>query len=222
VAIPGSRECIATFVANKEVSMGRPRRHAELDVPHHIAHRGNHKQELFENDVDRRYYLALLHRFSRLTGTRIGGFCLMGNHIHVVAVPSSTRSLADCFGRTHRKYSEHLNRKRGARGTNWEGRYFAAAMSPRHTINALRYIERNPVEADLVSKPTDWEWSSAGTHCAMGRRWPLINVDLRGELADARGWRALIGTALNEEELQDVEWACIAASSGECSSTGYR
>ena len=202
--------------------MGRARRHAEIGVPHHVAHRGNHKRKLFDDDVDRRYYLALLHRFSRLTATRIAGFCLMSNHVHIIAIPGAQDSLSECIGRTHRKFSEHLNRRVGARGTNWEGRYFAQAMGPRHAINALRYIERNPVDAGLIDDASRWEWSSAAAHVGTGMHWPLLNFDVRGDLANPTLWRERLGIPLEEGEIQDLHWPAIAASTGEGSFGAYR
>lgn len=194
--------------------MGRKRREIVLEVPHHVAHRGNHRQALFMDDVDRRAYLALLHRNSRLSGTRIAGFCLMTNHVHVVAIPSGIHSISECFGRTHQQYSDHLNRRVGTRGGNWEGRFYCVPMGPRHTINALRYIERNPVEAGMVQRASDWSWSSASGHCGLGNPWPLLNADVRGELADPREWSMRVESALDEEELQDVEWAVLLAGRG--------
>ncbi|MBI1302261.1 MAG: transposase [Phycisphaera sp.] len=202
--------------------MGRARRHVEIGVPHHVAHRGNHKQRLFRDDTDRRYYLALLHRFSRLTATRIAGFCLMSNHVHVIAVPDAKDSIAECFGRAHRKFSEHMNRRRGTRGANWEGRYFAQTMGSTHALNALRYIERNPVDAGLVDEATSWEWSSAAAHAGLGKRWPLLNFDVRGELANPTEWRARLGVALEEEELQVLHWPAVAMVADEVCFGAYR
>ncbi len=186
--------------------MGRERRDIRLGVPHHVVHRGNHQSALFGTDDDRRLYLSLVHRFSRATGTGIAGFCLMRNHIHFVAIPSSVRSISQCFGQTHRKYSEFLNMRAGTYGTNWEGRFYSEPMSEEHAINALRYIERNPVTAGVVQSPTDWVWSSAGIHCCDGKRWPLVNRDIRGHLADPLKWRDLLRSELDEAELQTIGW----------------
>jgi putative transposase len=177
---------------------------------------------LFRDDTDRRYYLALLHRFSRLTATRIAGFCLMSNHVHVIAVPDAKDSIAECFGRAHRKFSEHMNRRRGTRGANWEGRYFAQTMGSTHALNALRYIERNPVDAGLVDEAMSWEWSSAAAHAGLGKQWPLLNFDVRGELANPTEWRARLGVALEEEELQVLHWPAVAMVADEVCFGAYR
>ncbi len=194
--------------------MGRGRRQSKIGMPHHVAHRGNHKRELFESDTDRRYYLALLHRHSRLTQTQVAGFCLMSNHVHLLLVPNCLASISECVGRTHRKYSEHLNRQYGVRGTNWEGRHFCQPMDAIHAVNALRYVERTPVEARMVDRATDWPWSSAAGHCLGEPAWPLVNADVRGVDADPIRWQMRLGVALCEEELCELHWPALAETSG--------
>ncbi|MFM7051419.1 MAG: transposase, partial [Planctomycetota bacterium] len=202
--------------------MSRPRRNIEIGQPYHIAHRGNHKQTLFTRDEDRAYYLALVHRFSRLTYTQIAAFCLMDNHVHFVAVPECKNSLSQCFGRAHRAYSEFLNRRRGVHGASWEGRFYSAAMDPRHVLNAVRYIERNPVDAGMVSHASEWPWSSAHMHCGSGRRWLLVNADVRAEYVDPREWRRVLGEPLLEEELQQIAWQSLSTTSHTCYSEAAR
>jgi putative transposase len=197
--------------------MGRELRKFVIGTPYHIAHRVSHRRALFDSDEDRLYYLSLLHRFSRKTATRIAGFCLLSNHVHVIAVPTALRGLSECFGLAHRRYSLFLNARRGLHGGNWEGRFYSAAMTPLHAQNALRYIERNPVEAGLVGNPWEWRWSSAAQHCGFAARWPLLNADIRGEGMDPFTWRRRVGEALVEEELVTVQWA----SQSVVSDTGY-
>jgi putative transposase len=192
--------------------MGRKLRRFAIGVPYHIAHRGNHKQNLFESDEDRLYYLSLLHRCSRMTGTRIAGFCLMSNHIHAIAIPSSLAGLSICFGAAHRRYSIFLNDRHGLRGSNWEGRFYSDAMDRHHAVNALRYIERNPVEAGLVRKAWDWRWSSAAHHCGLQAQWPLLTVDIRGQV-DPFAWRDSLGSPMAEEDLMGIRWAALSVAS---------
>jgi putative transposase len=201
--------------------MGRARRDIRLGVPHHVVHRGNHQATLFRTDDDRRLYLSLVHRFSRTTGTGIAGFCLMRNHVHFVAVPSSIRSISQCFGQAHRKYSEFLNMRAGTYGSNWEGRFYSEPMDEAHAINALRYIERNPVAAGVATDPTEWEWSSAAAHCGIGSRSVLLNCDVRRELADPLRWRDALRDALSDQELQTVTWLYRARGTDAPLETSY-
>ena len=201
--------------------MSRYRREVEVGVPHHIVHRGNHRMELFESDDDRRYYLSLLHRFSRVHELRIAGFCLMTNHVHVIGIPDRLKSLSRCIGVVHRMYSEHLNRRRGAHGSNWEGRYYSVPMQAAHALNALRYVERNPVEAGAATDPVSWTWSSAGHHAGAGQKWRILNADVRPpEIRDA-DWRKMLQKRLTEKELHEIRWAVISVPSATCVTGGH-
>ena len=48
---------------------------------------------------------------------RILGYCLMPNHVHVIAVPERETSLARAFGRAHSEYALAVNRETGERAT---------------------------------------------------------------------------------------------------------
>ncbi len=189
--------------------MGRPNRNFEIGVPYHIAHRGNRQMTLFESDIDRRYYLAMLGSLARRHGVRIGGFCLMSNHVHFAAVPECVKGISRCFGQLHKLYSEMLNTRNGRRGCCWEGRVYAGRMDARHACNALRYIERNPVQAGLVDAATDWIWSSARMHCGHPREWDFVTVDVRGEWVDSSEWKRSLGVPLSEEEMGTVGWIAL-------------
>jgi putative transposase len=76
-------------------------------------------------------------------------------------------------------------------GHLWQGRYHSSALDSDHFLNAIRYVERNPVEANLVSRAQDFRWSSAAAHCGM-RSDPLLepankSILLRG-IADWSRW----------------------------------
>jgi putative transposase len=62
--------------------------------PHHITQRGNNKETVFFTDEDRRFYLDALQRYKNTYGIRILAYCLMSNHIHILAVPERETSLA--------------------------------------------------------------------------------------------------------------------------------
>ena len=137
-------------------------------LPHHITQRGNRRADVFFDDDDRRRYLFLLGQYAERHGLAIWAYCLMTNHVHVVAVPSGEASLGNTFRDTHQAYAAWLNRKMRESGHLWQGRYFSCVLDDPHTWACVRYVERNPVRAGLVARAEDWAWSSAAAHC--GRR----------------------------------------------------
>jgi putative transposase len=62
-------------------------------VAHHITQRGNRREDIFFTDEDRETYLAWLKDYSRQHKVAILAYCLMSNHMHLVAVPETEESL---------------------------------------------------------------------------------------------------------------------------------
>jgi putative transposase len=88
--------------------MPRHRRVVLLGCPHHVMQRGNNRRDVLFSDEDRQVYLALLREYSLKYELGIIGFCLMTNHIHLIAVPQGQTSLAKALGRTHSDYARTL------------------------------------------------------------------------------------------------------------------
>lgn len=148
--------------------MTRLARVVRCGIPHHITHRGNHGDRIFEDHQDRSVYRRYLGESSQRYGLRIWAYSWLTNHIHMLAVPEKPDSLARAIGVAHRKYAHYFNRKRGKRGHLWEGRFYSAAMDEEHLWAAARYVEMNPVGAGLVDVPEQYPWSSARAHCGRG------------------------------------------------------
>ncbi len=81
--------------------------------PHHVTQRGNHRETVFRSDEDRRIYLTLLREKSRRYGLRLQGFCLMSNHVHLMAVREREDSLARALGRTHADFARWMHVQQG-------------------------------------------------------------------------------------------------------------
>ena len=145
------------------------------DCWHHVTQRGNHRQEVFPDDASRRFYLEVLRHQCEKYAVRLGGYCLMGNHVHLLAIPARANSLAGALGRTHNDYARWLNLRCGRTGHLWQNRFYSCAMDEAHRWDALRYVELNPVRAGLARYATDWEWSSAQAHCSGLDRLRLLD-----------------------------------------------
>ena len=97
----------------------------------------------------------------------------MFNHVHFMAVPQREDSLGKVFKYTNMKYSQYYNNKMKVSGHLFQGRFFSCVLDERHMIVLARYIERNPVRANLVRKPCLWSYSSATIHCRIDQDDPL-------------------------------------------------
>lgn len=134
-------------------------------VPHHITQRGNRREDVFFVEEDYHTYLDWLSHYSQQHQLEILAYCLMTNHIHLVAVPAHESSLQQVFKPLHMRYAQRINRIRKWRGHFWQGRYYSSPMDERYMWSAIRYVERNPVRARMVREAEDYPWSSAANHC---------------------------------------------------------
>ncbi|MGH6614815.1 transposase [Sphingomonas sp.] len=135
-------------------------------IPHHVTQRGNRRERVFFEDGDYTLYLDLLAEAAERARVAIWGYCLMPNHVHIIAVPSDEDGLRRTFRYVHRHYTGYINARMRVTGHLWQGRFSSVAMDEAHLVSALRYVALNPVRAKLTERAQDWRWSSATAHIA--------------------------------------------------------
>jgi len=133
-------------------------------MPHHVTQRGNRRQPVFFCDDDYLAYIDLMGQWCRRHDVAIWAWCLMPNHVHLIAVPQTETGLARAIGEAHRRYTRRINFRENWRGHLWQERFASFPMDERHLFAALRYVEMNPVAAGMVSAPARYRWSSARSH----------------------------------------------------------
>ena len=136
-------------------------------VPHHITQRGNRRDDVFYSDEDREVYLAWLKDYAQTYDVDVLAYCLMTNHIHLVAVPGSDDALEKSLRPLHMRYAQRINRRNGWKGHLWQGRFFSSPLDDTYLWAAIRYVERNPVRTGLVHSAESYRWSSAAGHCGL-------------------------------------------------------
>lgn len=153
--------------------------------PHHVTQRGSRKQRTFFDPSDYQAYTELLANLRKRVGVRIWSYCLMPNHVHVIAVPQNRRALAKLFGVVHQRYAKRVNADHGWRGHLWQARFFSAVMDESYALAAMRYVELNPVRAGLCDRPELWPWSSVHAH--LGTRSDAL-VDSCSLINEIENW----------------------------------
>ncbi len=86
----------------------------------------------------------------------VWAYCLMANHVHLIAVPPTEGGLQRAIGEAHRRYTRRVNFREGWRGHLWQGRFASFPLDEGYLLAAGRYIEQNPVRAGLAGTP--WRW----------------------------------------------------------------
>jgi putative transposase len=167
-------------------------------VAYHITQRGTDGRPVFLADEDRTSYLRMLSLNRKQARVRILAWCLMSNHIHLVAIPECEDSLEILLRRVHGRYAQMFNARTGRTGHLWQSRFFSCALDSLHLWRALAYVERNPVRAGLVERPEQYAWSSARVHLGFERdRYGLLDLDFWEEFGGTLAWRDLL---LSREE----------------------
>jgi putative transposase len=183
-----------------EVVMPRVARIVVPEAPHHVTQRGNRRQRTFFSDADYAGYLGLMANACRRAGVEIWAYCLMPNHVHLIAVPSTEAALAEAVGTAHLHYTRRINRREDWNGYLWQGRFASFPMDDAHLASCVRYIALNPVRAGLVGCASDWRWSSVRAHLE-GRRDPLITPGPVSEMIGADP-HAFFASDVEEEGLR--------------------
>ena len=130
--------------------MARITRIVVPQYPHHIIQRGNRRQKVFFQDSAYESYLKFLKEYSMKYNLSIVSYCLMPNHVHLIAIPEEENSLALGIGETHRNYTRMIHFRKNWKGYFWQGRFSSYVLDDAYLYNVVKYILLNPVKAKDV------------------------------------------------------------------------
>ena len=184
--------------------MARFARVIALGVPHHITQRGNARRFILDSDADRRVYLDLLRQSAERSEIELIGYCLMSNHVHLIAIPNKANVLGLALKDAHGRYASYWNAMRCSSGHVWQGRYYSCPLDESHLWEALRYTELNPVRASMVAKAEGWGWSSAAAHCGSASAESWLGMELWRKRWSAAGWREYLEAGESQAALAAI------------------
>jgi REP element-mobilizing transposase RayT len=140
--------------------MGRPWREEYNGGIYHVISRGNNKEYIFKESIDKGYFIKLLKEYSEAMGYRVYGYILMSNHYHVI-IQIFDRMLQEIMHRINNNYSKYFNYKYNRIGHVFQGRYKAIQVQDeRYMLKLLRYVHQNPVRAGMCKSIEEYKWSS--------------------------------------------------------------
>jgi putative transposase len=190
--------------------MARLPRITPVDVPVHIIQRGNNRQVCFVSPDDHAAYVCRLKEYSEKYGVDVHAWVMMTNHVHLLCTPRRSGAVSrmmQSLGRCYVRYFNHAYRRTG---TLWEGRYKSCLVQADHYLLAVyRYIELNPVRAEMVTDPGEYHWSSYQVN-ALGKKSALCTphpvYQALGMTPDERmdNYMALFRSHIDEELLEEI------------------
>ena len=197
----------------------------------HVVHRGNHRERVFFQDDDYRYYLHLLARVSQHYDTSIHAYVLMTNHIHLLATAAQPDGISRTMHDVAGSYSRWVNKQLDRTGSVWEGRFHSSLVdSDYYCLACYQYIEMNPVRAGIVASPAEYRWSSY--HENVGARalcivHPHDSFYALGSSRVARtdSYRAIINERLSDTAVSTIREGMrrgLAIGSARAANDGHR
>jgi putative transposase len=182
--------------------MARKARIVAVGCAHHVTQRGNNREIVFRTPAHSARYLDLLARHATQEGLDILGYCLMTNHVHLVVIPQGRQSLARALRRAHGEYAQFMNRSYHRSGHLWQNRLYSCALDERHLWTALRYVEQNPVRAQMVRRAEEWGWSSARDHLDLRTGGPVtLRMAEWRQAFTPEEWASCLNSVPDEEEV---------------------
>lgn len=159
--------------------MARKARQLSSTGTYHAIVRGTNRQDLFLEEGDRRYYLALLRGFKAETFCSILGYCLMDNHVHLLVKEQVAGQIGRLMHRLGTTYAIWFNQKYERVGHLFQGRYASEAIeSDRSLMAVLRYIHQNPMKAGLPNDCAARRFSSHGAYLAGQDPFGVAETDM--------------------------------------------
>jgi putative transposase len=180
---------------------------------YHVLNRAVARLPLLQKDGDFEAFVRVMIETKDKHAIRLLGFCLMPNHWHLLLWPRRDGELS-AFIRwlTHTHTMRwHAHYHSSGSGHVYQGRFKAFPIQEdEHFYSVARYVERNPLRANLVRKAQAWRWSSLGQEHASDAK---ARVELDGwPVPRPEDWIALVNEAQTEKELEALRRAAQRGS----------
>jgi putative transposase len=184
--------------------MPRGPRNLQDGLIYHVLNRGNFKSVVFHNSCDYRGFLKLIEDSKENHTIDMFAYCLMPNHFHFVLRPRIAEHLSKGM---HWLMNNHIQRYRiiyQSSGHIWQDRFKQfPVQQDKHFLTVLRYVERNPVRANLVPSAKDWPWSSFKLRM---KNEPNSIIDIP-PIELPNDWGEFVNQPLTEKELESVRYS---------------
>ena len=179
----------------------------------HVIQRGNNREACFYEEADYKAYLSFLKDAAVKHQVMIHAFVLMTNHVHLLLTPSDERGVSRMMQALGRKYVQYFNYAHNRTGTLWEGRYKSTVVdADNYLLKVYRYIELNPVRANMVEHAADYPWSSyqanaGGKAIQLLTPHPLYNGLGKTEKARQAAYQTLFNGTMPEQDINAIRHA---------------
>lgn len=179
--------------------MARTARASVGGICYHVINRGNAGMRVLQTEADYRAFMKLIGEACERVAMRVWGLCLMPTHFHFGLWPVNDGDLSRWMQWLLTAHVRRYHRVHKSHGHVWQGRFKAFPIQDdAHFLTVLRYIERNPLRAGLVSRAEEWTWSSLR---AWGSQQGQASLHA-GPMPRPENWLEFVNQPQSEQELK--------------------
>jgi len=131
---------------------------------YHVINRANGRLQIFNNTGEYALFERLMLEAKELTDMRILAYVVMPNHWHLVLHPRNEGDMSAFMHRLTNAHTRNVHARTGTTGSGhlYQGRYKSFLVdTDQYFLSLVKYVERNPVRAQLATRCEDWQWGSA-------------------------------------------------------------
>ena len=181
--------------------MPRPPRQIFAGQYYHVLNRANRKAVVFHDSADYSAFMQLMRKAQEHVRLPLLAACLMPNHVHLVVQPAADGDVARWMQWLFTTHARHYHEKYQTTGHVWQGRYKHCAVQDDHyLLTLLRYVERNALRANLVTRAEEWRWGSLNWRLRGNTRLELTTPPLRLPA----WWAEFVNQPQTAAELEDL------------------
>jgi putative transposase len=186
---------------NEESKMPRALRIIGDNMFYHVLNRGNSKRVVFFNEWDYKAFIELLRKSKEKYSVEILAYCLMPNHFHIVCMPKIGEELSKWMHQIENAFVKRHHMYYQTTGLVWQGRFKDfPVQNDEHFLTLIRYVERNPVRAHLVSSALDWRWSSIRERIYRSKN----RIIRDSPVILPEKWKSYVDKPLTSKELEEI------------------
>lgn len=196
--IRAEKQNVPEIVSDHDQVMARTARASIGGICYHAINRGNARSTVYHTSSDYDSFTGLMTRACDRIPMRILSYCLMPNHFHLVLWPYNDGDMSRWMQWLLTSHVRRYHRLRGTSGRIWQGRFKAFPIQQdSHLLTVMRYVERNPVRANLVHSAADWNWSSTSASMPIQRHSMIAS----SPVPRPEDWLKFVDTPQNLAEL---------------------
>lgn len=178
--------------------------HSSVGTCFHLVNHSVDGRELFYHPGDYKTYLLYLREYLD-SGISIISYCLMPNHFHFLLQQNAPEAISFLFERVHKRYARYYNKKTGFKGKIFRNSLqYQETLSEQYLLNASAYIHANPLQANLVVFPEDWEFSNMREYLSLRKSSNYSEQFLRDYIGDAQEYRQLVINLAHRKSMQQA------------------